>query len=327
MPTLSASQCRIFWLALPPLKPSARLDAARLALRSRLANPNVAQFALSNAAAPNGHWCAAVTDSAMQGVPVAALTPWVPHTVSWRYGVDPHCITSRGDSVALDPVAEFDIPDPVVMSVAQAQGCELHIIVDDAATAAQLAPSSAVWAAQLGVPVQIGLAATTAAKAAATAVSDPWLPDMQHLHPLHLATAAPKPRSHWAAGVAAAAGLAHVAFSAAQFLSARQHLHIDQTRIDALALQTQTPATQWRARIAQSHPNAARDSAEALLSLSASALMPISGQLKSLSVQSRALSLEWNTLSEAQREAFVANIESRGASVVSAGNKARVFWP
>jgi hypothetical protein len=333
---LPSTIARVFWLGLPPLKPAARLNAARLALRGRVATNANTMIALGNAAHPNGQWCAVVWDAdalanTEKGKKPAAQNssffaqiakiPWSPHSVSWwRDRDDPCCITAQGSSVSLEPSDTAALPDTVVQACGAAGVTSLNIYGE----VSDLEKSQ--WAAQLGVPVYAHSANNLAS---ANAAFLPTLSNGQRLVVAeHARTAAVAPATTGLAPwVACVAGLCYAAFGAHHWWSAKQALNATRdTERNAMASVQQSETT-WAAWIKKNHPAHARESASSLLEMSVPALAPTAAKIKTLGYEARAINIEWSALSEAERDAFTQTLAARGLGVVSAGNKARVVWP
>ncbi len=318
---LSAAQCRIFWLALPPLKPAARMEAARLALRARVANPTAVRLLMPATVAPNGRWCIGVVDdgvaaaTAPQSRPAAARTPWQPGDVAWnRSAADPHCITAAGESIAL--THRNALPDEVLQACAHPAAQRLVVYGETTAE------DAALWRAQTGITVAIAPPARTGAESMA------WMPTMANARPL----SAP-PGSIRSSGVAVAAklalaaGLIHLSASAVVAWNARRDAQAVVATQVALANEYKSTTTDWREMVKQRAPAQARDSAAGLLQIALPALATTADRVKSVQFQANALSIEWTSLSEGERAAFDDAIRIAGASAVIANTKARVIWP
>jgi hypothetical protein len=320
MSTNSASgDARIFWLTLPPLDAPSRIAAARLALRDRVANPASAVLALGNAPGPHGKWCAVVGSIGASSTPRAARTPWTEGVVTWwRSATEPHLITARGESIALDPSMGDALPE-LLVGAAGAAGVKSVAIINDGGTP----PSEPVlrqWRAELGLPIALNAAASLAPNAA-------WTPNFAQAVPLVLPATRALSYAYRAGWVAAGAALIHLAFAGMQWWRAEQALrkaNVDQRAV-ATALTTTPDA--WRAALRARAPTAVRDSASSALAIVTPALAPTAQKMISLTYESNTLSVEWRGLTEPERLAFVAAIEARGASVISAGQRARLVWP
>jgi hypothetical protein len=323
MPSTSA---RVFWLTLPPMKPAARLNAARLALRGRVAANAGTMIALGKSANAAGQWCATVWDASaiapgQLAAANAALTPWSPNTVSWaRSNTDPHCITAQGSSVSLDAAANEGLPDTLVQACGAAGVNALNVY----------GPASEAergqWAAQLGVAVHIHPAIKSTVPAAQ------FLPNFNDGKPLAIAEpigrgAFAKATTGLAPWVACAAGLAFASFGAWHWLQANNALNATRAAQSDAMRALQKDESNWAAWLRKTHPGHARDSASSLLELALPALAPTAVKIKTISYEARALNIEWSALTPAEREALTQTLAARGLGVISAGNKARVVWP
>jgi hypothetical protein len=325
MNVVPSTVVRVFWLALPPLKPAARLNAARLALRARVAASPTTQIALGKGAHPgHGCWCAVVWDASAlsltpQQVANAALTPWQPDTVSWRRdNDDQHCISAQGSSVSLEP-GNADLPEAIVQACGAGNVKSLEVFGNASEQ------ERGLWAAQLGVAVNVQKAIDLNAIPAYI----PTLTEGQQLtapalHDRALQTALRTGRAPW---VAALAGLCFAAFGGWQWWEAKRTLEATHAAQAAtMASLNQTEST-WSAWVKKNHAGHGRESASSLLEITLPALSATAGNVKSLRYEARALNIEWSTLSPAERETFAQTLSARGLGVVSAGNKARVMWP
>ncbi len=332
--SVPSTLARVFWLPLPPMKPAARWNAARLALRGRVAANANTMFAIGKSAHANGQWCVVVWDadalSKETKIPAAqngsffakvAQIPWSPNTVSWRRDPeDPLCITAQGTSVSLDVSDARALPDTVVQACAAAGVTALNVYGEVSLS------EKNEWSAQLGVPVQAH-AATALASGAAPFV--PAFSDGQALafpESARRATFA-QATTGFAPWIACVAGLVYAAFGAEHGLRAKQSLDATrETQRTAMASLQQTDTT-WSTWIRKNHPAHARDSASSLLEMALPALAPTASKIKTLGYEARALNIEWSALTPAEQEAFSQTLAARGLGVVSAGTKARVVWP
>jgi hypothetical protein len=327
---------RVFWLALPPLKPTARLNAARLALRGRVAANANTMLAIGKVAHANGRWCAVVWDAdalatfEKNKIPAAqngsffahiAKIPWSPNSVSWWRDLDdPCCITAQGSSVSLEPSDTAALPDTVVQACGAAGVASFNIYGEVSGE------EKSAWAAQLGVSVH---AHSVKDLANASAAHLPSFSDGQPLaiaERTHAAALAPA-TTGLAPWVACVAGLCYAIFGAHHWWSAKQTLNATRDTERSAMASLQQNETTWAAWMKKNHPAHARESASTLLEMSLPALAPAAAKIKALSYEARALNIEWSALSSAEREAFSQSLAARGLGVVSAGNKARVVWP
>ncbi len=317
--TNTARDARIFWLTLPPLDAQSRIAAARLALRDRVANPASTVLALGNAPGPQGKWCAVVSSNAAAATPRAASTPWTEGVVTWlRSNTEPHLMTARGESVALEASAGDTLPE-LLVSAAGAAGVKSITIINESGPP----PSEQTlrqWRAELGLPITLSSAALATSNAA-------WMPSLGQAVPLVVATPRALAYTYRAGWVAAVAALAHLGFASAQWWRAEQALRAAAAEQRAIAATLDTTPEAWRAALRARTPVAARDSASSALAVLTPALAPTAQKLASLTYESNTLSVEWRGLTEPERLAFVAAIEARGASVISAGQRARLVWP
>ncbi len=316
-------QSRVFWLALPPLKLAARHAAARVALRSRIANPHASTFAVSTSPRADGMWCALVVPKAgattLAELPEAARVPWQAETVTWAaHAAPPFAISARGESVAFDLDAGDDgLPSAVLQLVAQgARGLTVIGAPDtfDAAAAQ----------AQLGVP--ISLVSVTEAQSQQHAAPSLAFSPLQNFD--DAARSAGSSVGTLAASVAALAGVVHFGFAAWQFAVQRAALKQTESAIATLADTGGKSAANWRTAVRTSAPWAARDSASSLLEASVPAVAATAERVKSVQYENGALLVEWSALNDAERAAFAERIAASdviaGVGVVASGTRARV---
>ncbi len=327
MNAIPSTAARVFWLALPPMKPAARLNAAQLVLRGRVSVSPTTMLALGASAHANGQWLALVWDAATHSlnenaIANAALTPWSPNSVSWRRDAhDPHCITSQGTSVSLEQVAgESALPDALVQACGAVGVTRLEIFGD------ATPDERTQWAAQLGVAVNTNLAIDNVPR------EDAAMPRFA-AGKILLSGATPRTAAFTALTtglspwVAAIAGLAYASFGALHWWTAQRALEMSRAQQTATMASLQQTDTTWNAWLKTNHPAQSRGSASSLLELTLPALSATVGTVKTIGYEARALNIEWSTLTAAEREAFAQTLAVRGLGVVSAGNKARVMWP
>jgi hypothetical protein len=309
---VDAAQCRVFWLALPPLSEKQRIAAARTALRARIASETTSAFALATQPRSDGLWCAAVFPRTMawpaNATVEAAHAPWSANTVTWARNVAaPFAISARGESVALNE-PQGELPTEIVQLCTHGVTA-LHVL-------GALTPEEKTqWEAQLGVPVKVVNAPT------ATAIQ--W----SATQPFQLARTTPQPTRSRAPLVAALCGAAFLVLQGWSYTTARAYREQINAEIDKETTKHKQTATAWRAWVASTAPHAARDAGSALLEATLPALAATAARVTVINVEPKSLTLEWSTLSDAERAQFERDVQARGASVIASGKRARVVRP
>jgi hypothetical protein len=310
---ISAAQCRVFFVTLPPLTAQARVGAVRTFVRARIANPAASIFVLSTTPLSGALWCAVVAE---RGTPLGAdtmvepaLAPWQPNGLIWiRDASVPFVISPRGESIVLD-TSDDELPNEIIRL--STYGATVLEIVGHVPP-----PIAAQWSAQLGLPVR-------------TRQRDAKLPAIRWSAPHTFDDHTPLPQrvSKAAAWVACMAGAAHAAFAGWDAIRAHDGWSATQRASAKVAAKHNQTPDGWRSWLAQSSPHAARDSASGLLRATLPALAPTAARVSAVNAEPRALSIEWNTLTDSERTAFEAVVQSQGAGVVASGKRARVVWP